>query len=692
MSKASRRAYGGTSGGYSSSLGKTPGTLSRTSSSSGQVYSTVEERKEANVILQQTGVEPTPAQMSQSVPKPSAAQQKRITAADILSGRVQGRGWIGVVGGKTVSGVTFGEETPGYRKTAYVYGDVPDTQIRSFRKAQRERAGLMSAYSVEAQGIPAGTVSEYKPTSTSSTLRFLFTAKGEQAILSRYEWARSGVEKFQSKMAFTSQYSPSTAKRLGAGAISFGIGVLKPTVLYPSEFVLKPLETIKGFGRMAVSFARNPTELGYQVGEKIQRDPFGSMGEVVGYRYGIIKPFKNVYVRAGSEFVAPERIFSPKVLAGKEVFPSTTGVSDALSKFKKAEFNVIHATEKTFPKKTQTMAGSSADVGLYVAPKGLGSPYFLRVGGMQGYSLRPQIIPPAFSIPTAVELSLKGVRRMPAGIRTGSRATRTKFLESQAGKPYAFITSELERGKGELEAVIPPGTSLEYARKGGFVSNLKGFRYYTKVGGENVAIQEFRIMRGGKVTGRQFVRLSERSSSYFGKKKAPVYKAYSLAGSRRSKSSRISQSSITLSRVILPVRESPQIISRSAIKPRGSSVIPRTPIRTGRGRARGSSVAPSTVSRGTSAVRTPGVSAVRIPRVTSAPVPSYKRFQSFKSKTFGKSKRPFFKIKVAQPRGLTPSGWAAVGGVRGKIKLGDIKTGLGGRPIRKFIPFVRTKI
>ncbi len=76
---------------------------------------------------------------------------------------------------------------------------------------------------------------------------------------------------------------------------------------------------------------------------------------------------------------------------------------------------------------------------------------------------------------------------------------------------------------------------------------------------------------------------------------------------------------------------------------------------------------------------------------TPFPTPKPYPYPLSRKKRFGRTRKTKSFFKTKQPRALTPSGWAAVGSIKGKITKGGIKTGLGARPIKKLKPFLTIK-
>jgi len=234
------------------------------------------------------------------------------------------------------------------------------------------------------------------------------------------------------------------------------------------------------------------------------------------------------------EFVPKEKVFSSQVLDKGQTFPTVKSINEAVGKFSKSN-QVAHAAPRPLKSKVVS-AGEHAlkgmeDPGLFVTPKGEASPYFLRTSrsGIPteiGFGLLPKI-----NKPTLVQVQVAGVKRQPGSIlKTPGFAATGKYLESQAGTGFAFITKrseasfrKLPTGRGgstsELEAVIPVGTQLKKVKG--------GRKQYTVYEGEAVRIQEFSIT-GKKISKQQFSRQSKSINR--------KYKSFeSLIGSRKTK-------------------------------------------------------------------------------------------------------------------------------------------------------------
>ncbi|MBD3253130.1 hypothetical protein GF386_05335 [Candidatus Pacearchaeota archaeon] len=731
---------------YESAIDKPAGTLSSTSAATGRVYSTPSSREKATKIRRETGEEPSPEEVEQiqekspSQTSPTAAvEPRRVTAADILTGRTEGRQFVGVVKGKVIYGTTFGEKEKEFQPTAIKYARTPTQRIKEQRarakKQARQRQGLKSAYTTALQQKQpkkiTSEVREYKPRKESfltgklKEYGFPTLARIQGTAVYNVERTSHWFTKFQSKMAYKSQYAKSQLARTGAGITSVGAGYIKPTFIWPAELIVKPIESAKGIYYTGKTIITDPYKIGYKIRQKIQQDPGGATGTFLGLKYGIIKPLKEAYVKIGSKYTAPQKIFEPKVLAGKETFPKPKGITPTqkvqytMKEFKEANYKVVHATGKKFAKKTQISKGTSTDVGLYTTPYGKGSPHFLRAGmpaGSRKLISFPKVeLFPSLRIPEAVVINLKSVKRFPKAYRYASRSERAKFLRSQAGKKTAYITYELERGKPEIEAVIPPGTKIVYSGKGGLISKAKGFEGYTQVGSEPIAIGTYKIVSksspGKAISPKALIR----RSSEINRPSIKPYRSYGIIGSAGSRYAAPQE-------IIRGGQASPYTISskqKFAWQMGGINFIPTSPpyskLEGGRSSKkypiikRSSKAAPSptsiiksyppsTIKSITSRTKSYSPSAAKsiTSKRVSYPARSYPSriaptpFKNItpiyprpRDKNFIPEGRKRISLEVRQPKRLTPTGRAAGFEVVGKTPKAAEFTGLGGRPIKK---------
>lgn len=275
------------------------------------------------------------------------------------------------------------------------------------------------------------------------------------------------------------------------------------------------------------------------------------VGEFQGFGKGqdfLFEKGKSGYIKIGSKYIPKEEVFAESVISGKELMPTTKSIKESLSRFEKFDKNGNIVVSSASPKKISgNIAGSSRkgeleleDPGIYVTPKGEGSPAFLRINKEEsayfGQDLSISDIDPLgyFKVPTVTEFEVAGVKLQPREVvsQPGFKATK-KFFEEEGSKTgYAYITKrseiglgniepqfyelpgsfrELETGKihwtgtkfkemgtSEIEAVIPFGAKFEYSVKS-FIGKLKGFDEYTVFEGKTVAIRKTKVIKGGKV-------------------------------------------------------------------------------------------------------------------------------------------------------------------------------------------------
>ena len=193
---------------------------------------------------------------------------------------------------------------------------------------------------------------------------------------------------------------------------------------------------------------------------------------------------------------------------------------------KEVVLEVSHATKHT-PKRDTTIGGGkqlrAEDKGLYVTPKGEGSPYF--TGIKQGelateYTLNP--FKELMNKPQVWDIKTKGVERLPNQIlnealkiqkeQGNKRAFEfiNKWYETQAGKGKGYIPlrSELKQTH-ETQAIIPKGTKIIQKAEGNIINKVKGYEYYTILNGKAIPIRSFEIAKG-KIGIKEFEKIKER--------------------------------------------------------------------------------------------------------------------------------------------------------------------------------------
>lgn len=330
-------------------------------------------------------------------------------------------------------------------------------------------------------------------------LRAVGSYFGEKA--GRFEYQAKQGEYFASWSGFVGS--------IGAGAFGFGKAVTDFGLVFAD-----PIGAIKG-----ISYTiKNPQETASAIGSEFIVNPSFASGNLLGVVAApkipgfIYSKGRLGYAALTKEYVPPEQVFSPAVLQGKQTFPLTTGPKDSLARFEAARTPegvvVISASPKplsgnVFTGEVKVGAGPAAkagleDPGLYVAPYGEGSAYFLKVLDDANYLREPPSFSlfPEFKRPTGSEVVVSAVERQPSSVlrQPGFGATED-FLVSQSGSGKAFITKRSEAafqnlgvtGTSELEAVVPLGTQLEYL----------GSKQFTIVGGEAVFLKRYKPVTSG---------------------------------------------------------------------------------------------------------------------------------------------------------------------------------------------------
>jgi len=335
-------------------------------------------------------------------------------------------------------------------------------------------------------------------------------------------------------------------KQVGLGVATSVVG----TVLFSTQLFSKPLATAKALGQGAISLGQKAITgqplLSESVVQTIKQEPFFAAGFIAGEvltakgTEAFIKEAgafaKKTYIRTGSEFVEPKKVFDPKVVSGESKFPTTRSTKDSIRQFEEAD-NIVQTSGSSKIKGGESGVGGWAsqqglqDPGIYVTPKGLGSPHFLGIekeATKTAYTLNPFKTKLFNPIATVTEFQTKGVGYLPRRVvaKPGFKAVR-EFQEAQAGSGRAFITRRSEIGQGEilagvnpeaqalkktlsdpkelrgvdmfakgtteLEAVIPSKQKFIYKPES-FMGKIKGFDRYTTFEGELVAIRKAELV------------------------------------------------------------------------------------------------------------------------------------------------------------------------------------------------------
>ena len=301
-------------------------------------------------------------------------------------------------------------------------------------------------------------------------------------------------------------------------------------------------------------------------------------------------------VSLGAEFVEPSKVFDEGVLADKSMFPMSSSVEFSIKEFTKTRaesgrLKGTHVTPASFSK--TTTAGPSKtphleDSGLYITPAGRGSPYFLRLDGMQAdYSLSLNPFGGWFKKPNIVNIEYDAIGRIPDSLIQKKGFTESNlFLAEQANTGKAFITKRSELGQrgiynkglttSELEAVIPEGALMQSLPiAGNWLNKLRGFSKYTTFKGKAVPIREYGIETTGIGKPAQtfkpvFEKLSKGTVDYYRTSKPVVYPYGSAAFVNSSITTTSSKSRVTSTATrtseIRPPYRTPQY--RPAARPR----------------------------------------------------------------------------------------------------------------------------
>lgn len=353
------------------------------------------------------------------------------------------------------------------------------------------------------------------------------------------------MDKFQRAELKLTMFANKQKPNVVGGALAFGSGVAisyVQTAKFGKELFTNPITTIKNTGIGLVSAAKNPVQTVRTVVGDV-KNPF-NVGKIAGdvsqFQIGrIVKGTsnigQNVVVRTGTKFVPSESVFDEVVLTGKQTFPTSRNIKESLIKFNKKTNGQIIVQTSSPAKIKGNVAGSGRkgavgleDTGIYVTPKGKGSPAFLRTTPIDApsYSFSLNPFKGTFQTPTVTEFTVRGVKRLPKSVlsQRGFEGVR-KFQKSSSKSGFAFITKRSEIGQGtiprqkfvapkdftegnfnvkkgqvrteagtsELEAVIPEGTKFKQNKANTFLGKLKGYEEYTKVNGRNIPIRKAQV-------------------------------------------------------------------------------------------------------------------------------------------------------------------------------------------------------
>lgn len=335
----------------------------------------------------------------------------------------------------------------------------------------------------------------------------------------------------KAKAENTKGFEPA-AYNAASAVVGFAVGATQ---------LLRPKELVEGL----ISTIKNPKDSLSGIRQEAASNEYGFFGELTGSTVVApkvlnvaAKTAKVTYVKAGSKFVPAEEVFSEAALSGVEPFPLAKSVQNIKQRFLKTidpEGNIYASTAS--PQKLKgNVAGAGPkaqanleDPGIYVTPKGEGSPAFLGVTENGVYPKNPTLNPfkGAFDTPTVTTFKAKGIATpaKKALESAGFEAVRA-FQEEVAGSGQIVMTKRsiigqggvkrqlmtvtqdvetpgglsvkkgdlrIEAGTSELEAVVPEGQLFEYTPKTK-PGKLKGFDQYTKYQGEVIAIREAELL------------------------------------------------------------------------------------------------------------------------------------------------------------------------------------------------------
>jgi hypothetical protein len=262
------------------------------------------------------------------------------------------------------------------------------------------------------------------------------------------------------------------------------------------------------------------------------------------------KIIKDLYQKTGARFVSPNKVFSKEVIKGGKTFPTTSGADKTLQRFGKTKTSKgkligTHATETSFGKETTAKSGWKGrhgveDTGLYITPKGEGSPYFLNIDKIDDTQVSKLSFNPLKDItksPSQIDIKFGNIQRIPNNIRTQAikiyktqgKTQAYKFINNwyKTAKGEAYIPLRSELGEtSEIQAVIKEGTplKLDLADDTNFISKLKGYDKYTIYKGQVIPLRDFSTAGQKTVGSKGGTKALETIQNIF--KKYPSYSSY----------------------------------------------------------------------------------------------------------------------------------------------------------------------
>lgn len=331
-----------------------------------------------------------------------------------------------------------------------------------------------------------------------------------------YQKFRSSLSKSQmdaktNNASFLTMFKGVGAMGLSAG-ISFVDTVFVKSALFVKDVVTHPIQTGKNLAggiKTIVTDANARNQIRENIRITAQEDPGKVIGTSAGFIYGpkvisattnkVATVIKNLKVKAisainkGSKIPA-EEVFSTDVLTKQTKFPMSTGTKSALKQFNKVDDSGNIVVQTSAPSKLQgTTAGAGRkgavgleDAGIYVTPKGEGSPAFLRLSSADD-AVRITIDPTkqlreALKQPTVTEFTVSKVAKIPSSVtsKAGFKAVEGFFKSQTSAK--AFITKRSQIGQGEIarqsfvatENFKLPVQSMSVTRNGKLISLSQG--------------------------------------------------------------------------------------------------------------------------------------------------------------------------------------------------------------------------
>jgi hypothetical protein len=376
------------------------------------------------------------------------------------------------------------------------------------------------------------TIQRPYTTTTSSSDSQLYNSRiystgSSEGYVSRVDVAPKGFNFGYTEQKFTE--SKIGQFPLIAGGVGFVKGV--GTGLYSLTFGLPG--TIKGVYQTGGQLLKGENPF-YSIGTQLETAPAYTLGSLAGESYsgkildvGLTR-LKNVYVASGSKYVPETKVFSSQVLQEGKKFPLATSTEQSLQRFNVATPEgkiIVSSASPSKIKGTETGMGPRAvsgleDPGIFVTPKGEGSPAFLGISKDAGYQVSLNPLKPVkefFRTPGVTEFEVRGVIKQPREVvsQPGFTVTKTYFETTGSKTGYAYITKRSEIGQGELvpqrftttsgkkvleqgtneiEAVVPFKAKFEYETPKTFIGRLKGYEEYTKFEGRNVPIRKAKLI------------------------------------------------------------------------------------------------------------------------------------------------------------------------------------------------------